>query len=138
MKKILVTATFACIALSGCATSYQEKLQAQQEEQRKQWDAEAAIARKAADEREKVRIAALEDYFAQNPRLSNEEKKALTEKRPIIGLTVNESYLFVGSMVKMSESGGVGGTWEIWESKQGGGRWEMFFHEGKLVRWYDL
>lgn len=136
-KQLIVTGALAAILLCGCESS--SEIAAKQ----------ARAARSAADEdaqkrseenqrieaeREKGRAA----FLTRNPQLTEADKLAVTEQRPIVGLSLQEAWDVVGPMFKVTESGGVGGVWSVWKKPRGLVQYELYFLNGRLVRWIEL
>lgn len=139
MKKAsLLIAIILPVALTGCASKIRQDIQEKQAQTHARIEAENA-ARYEQQRRDREEAARKrEEYLVQHPELSEADRRAVMERRPIVGLTFNEAWFIVGGMVKVTETGGVGGHWAVWRTVFGLPKWELYFREGRLVRWIEL
>ncbi len=132
------------VGLSSCASPDQDLgkrlvvLRQEAEERRALAAVEAAERREEAQRTEERRITELAKFFARNRQLSEVDRQSLSDRKPIVGLTFDEAFLFVGGLVKITESGGVGGNWSVWKTFRAYPMYELYFRDGRLVRWIEL
>lgn len=137
MKISFLIATPCALLLAGCVSATHEQIERSVREQSERIEAESKATRSAAEKQEAEAAAFRDAYIAKNPLLSDMDKQAVREKRPIVGLTPEEAFYIVGPMFKSAETGGIGGEWSVWKTGRTSPRLELYFRNNRLVRWIE-
>ena len=75
-----------------------------------------------------------EEYLRANPR-PPAIADAITKGSLVAGMTVSDAGAALGNIYRDSESGGVGGSFDVWYFNPGNATTYLFFLDGRLVRW---